>query len=130
MRSGSSVETFRLLARSPVYNLLFWSFFLCGFPPLPSATAYGLLSAVNLGGMILADYLSDRIDKVALLASIYALRAGTFVVLIMLPDLDIEWLFAFAVMFGVVNYSTVPVTAGLVASDLGVKVMGVAMGII
>jgi len=148
-RSGSSMETLQLLARSPVFNLLFWSFFLCGFttagviethllpfssfcgfPPLPSATAYGLLSAVNLGGMILAGYLSDWIDKIRLLASIYAPRAGTFVVLIMLPDLGIEWLLAFAVMFGVVDYSTVPVTAGLVASHLGVKVMGVAMGVI
>ncbi|WP_074443335.1 MFS transporter [Saliniramus fredricksonii] len=91
---------------------------------------YGLLSAVNLGGMILAGYLSDRVDKVFLLSSIYALRAATFVILMMLPDLTIEWLFVFAVMFGVVDYSTVPVTAGLVASHLGVKVMGVAMGLL
>ena len=48
----------------------------------------------------------------------------------MLPDLGIEWLLAFAVMFGVVDYSTVPVTAGLLASHLGVTVMGVAMGVI
>jgi predicted MFS family arabinose efflux permease len=48
----------------------------------------------------------------------------------MLPDLTIEWLFIFAVMFGVVDYSTVPVTAGLVASHLGLKVMGLAMGLL
>lgn len=148
-RRGSSLGSVKLLLRSPVYHLLFWSFLLCGFttggviethllpfasfcgfPPLPSATAYGLLSAVNLGGMIIAGYLSDRVDKAFLLASIYALRAATFVILIMLPDLTIEWLFVFAVMFGVVDYSTVPVTAGLVASHLGVKVMGVAMGLL
>jgi MFS family permease len=148
-RRGSSLGSLKMLSRSPVYHLLFWSFVLCGFttggviethllpfasfcgfPPLPSATAYGLLSAVNLGGMILAGYLSDRVDKVFLLASIYALRAATFVILIMLPDLTIEWLFIFAVMFGVVDYSTVPVTAGLVASHLGLKVMGLAMGLL
>lgn len=148
-RQGSSLSNLRMLARSPVYHLLFWSFMLCGFttggviethllpfssfcgfPPLPSATAYGVLSAVNLGGMILAGYLSDRVDKVFLLAAIYALRAATFVILIMLPDLTIEWLFLFAIAFGVVDYSTVPVTAGLVASRLGVKVMGLAMGLL
>ncbi len=59
------------LIRSPVFHLLFWSYLICGyttsgviethllpyasfcgFAPLPSATAYGLLSAVNLVGMI------------------------------------------------------------------------------
>ena len=148
-RRGSSLSSLKMLARSPVYHLLFWSFMICGFttggviethllpfssfcgfPPLPSATAYGVLSAVNLGGMILAGYLSDRVDKVFLLVSIYALRALTFVILILLPDLTIEWLFVFAIAFGVVDYSTVPVTAGLVASRLGVKVMGLAMGLL
>lgn len=148
-RRGSSASNLRMLLHSPVYNLLFWSFMLCGFttggviethllpfssfcgfPPLPSATAYGVLSAVNLGGMILAGYLSDRVNKVFLLAAIYALRAATFVILIMLPDLSIEWLFIFAIAFGLVDYSTVPVTAGLVASNLGVKVMGLAMGLL
>jgi len=148
-RSGSSAQSIKKLLASPVYQLLFWSFLICGFttggviethllpfssfcgfPPLPSATAYGVLSAVNLGGMILAGYLSDRVDKVLLLASIYALRAGTFIILTLLPGLTIEWLFIFAVMFGVVDYSTVPVTAGLVATHLGVKVMGLAMGLL
>ncbi|MCU0825997.1 MAG: MFS transporter [Tabrizicola sp.] len=148
-RRGSSASNLKMLLQSPVYHLLFWSFMLCGFttggviethllpfssfcgfPPLPSATAYGVLSAVNLGGMILAGYLSDRVNKVFLLAAIYALRAATFVILIMLPDLSIEWLFIFAIAFGLVDYSTVPVTAGLVASNLGVKVMGLAMGLL
>ncbi|PWJ13854.1 hypothetical protein SAMN05421539_11385 [Jannaschia seohaensis] len=138
-----------MLARSPVYHLLFWSFLICGFttggviethflafssfcgfPPLPSATAYGVLSAVNLVGMIVAGYLSDRVNNVLLLASIYALRAVTFVILIILPGISIEWLFIFAVAFGVVDYSTVPVTASLVASRLGLKVMGLAMGLL
>lgn len=148
-RPASSKHNVKKLFRSPIYQMLFWSFALCGFttggviethllpfsafcgfPPLPSATAYGVLSAVNLLGMILAGYLSDHVNKVLLLASIYALRALTFVILIMLPELGIEWLFIFAVMFGVVDYSTVPVTASLVASHLGLKVMGLAMGLL
>ena len=36
----------------------------------------------------------------------------------------------FAVAFGVVDYSTVPVTASLVESHIGLHVMGLAMGLI
>jgi MFS family permease len=39
-------------------------------------------------------------------------------------------LLAFAVMFGVVDYATVPVTASLVASHLGIGRMGLTMGLI
>ena len=59
----------RYVLRKPAFHILFWSFFLCGytttgviethflpyadhhgFGPIPSATAYGVLSAVNMGG--------------------------------------------------------------------------------
>jgi len=36
----------------------------------------------------------------------------------------------FAIFFGAVDYSTVPVTASLVASHVGLRVMGLAMGLI
>jgi predicted MFS family arabinose efflux permease len=36
----------------------------------------------------------------------------------------------FAILFGAVDYATVPVTASLVASHLGLRVMGLAMGLI
>ena len=39
-------------------------------------------------------------------------------------------LLLFAVIFGVVDYSTVPVTASLVASHIGLKVMGLTMGLL
>jgi MFS family permease len=39
-------------------------------------------------------------------------------------------LFIFAVMFGVFDYSTVPITASLVASHIGLRVMGLSMGIL
>lgn len=137
------------LLKKPVFHALFWSFFICGItttgviethllpfasfcglPPLSSATAYGVLSAVNLGGMILAGWLADKVNRVLLLASIYILRGLTFIVLGSLPGQSIETLYLFAILFGVVDYSTVPVTASLVKSYLGIKVMGLAMGLI
>jgi MFS family permease len=134
--------------RRPVFHALFWSFLLCGytttgiiethlipfaafcgFSPLPSATAYGVLSAVNLVGMIAAGWLADRVNRPLLLGAIYLVRAAAFVVL-MNVGTSYDTLLAFAVMFGVVDYATVPVTASLVASHLGIERMGLTMGLI
>jgi predicted MFS family arabinose efflux permease len=136
------------LLRQPVFHALFWSFTICGFtttgaievhflpyaalcglPPLPSATAYGLLSGVNLVGMILVGWLTDRVNRPLLLGSIYLLRAGCFL-LLMATGGDLKLFMIFAVAFGLVDYATVPVTASLVASHLGLRVMGLAMGLI
>lgn len=145
----SMMQDFAVIVRQPAFHLLFWSFLICGFtttgviethllpfasfcgfPPIPSATAYGLLSLVNLVGMIAAGWLTDRVNRPMLLAAIYMLRALTFILLGSLPGTSIDMLFIFAVLFGAVDYSTVPVTASLVASHVGIKMMGLAMGLI
>ena len=136
------------LAKSGTFQSLFWSFFICGFtttgviethflpfaatcgfPPQESAVAYGLLSAINLAGMVFAGWLTDRMNRPLLLGAIYIARAFSFLILLMAAD-DINLLFGFAVVFGVFDYSTVPPTASLVASHLGMKVMGLAMGLL
>jgi MFS family permease len=137
-----------LILKNPTFHLLFWSYFicgyttsgviethflpyasLCGFGPVPSATAYGLLSAINLVGMILAGWLTDRMNRPLLLAAIYAIRGLTFILLVNVGA-DYETLLLFSVIFGLVDYSTVPVTASLVASHIGLRVMGLAFGLI
>lgn len=142
-------EDFQFILTKPAFHILFWSFLLCGytssgviethllpfasycgFPPVPSASAYGLLSAVNLLGMIGAGWLTDRVNRIFLLASIYILRGFTFMLLGSLPGTSIENLFIFAALFGAVDYATVPVTVSLVASHIGMRVMGLAMGLI
>lgn len=146
---GSMAADIVFILRQPAFHVLFWSFLVCGvtttgviethllpfaafcgFPPLPSATAYGLLSLVNLVGMIGAGWLTDRINRPLLLAAIYFLRAMTFVILLNLPGAPVEMLFVFAALFGAVDYATVPVTASLAASHVGVRVMGLTMGMI
>ena len=136
------------LWKRPAFHALFWSFLLCGytttgviethflpyasfcgFAPLPSATAYGVLSAVNMAGMIWAGWLTDRMNRPLLLGTIYLVRALTFILLINVGA-SLETLFIFAAMFGAVDYATVPITASLVASHLGLRVMGLAMGMI
>jgi MFS family permease len=152
MRSVAMAETIwrrlELLLRSPVFHLLFWSFTICGFttsgvieghlipyaiacgyPPLESATAYGVLSGFNLLGMVLAGWLTDRMHRPLLLGGIYIMRALSFILLMYITD-DPALLFIFAVAFGLFDYSTVPVTASLVASHIGLRIMGLTMGIL
>lgn len=147
--SPSMAQDFGTILRRPAFHALFWSYLICGFtssgaiethllpfaaycgfPPLPSATAYGLLSLVNLAGMIGAGWLTDRVNRPILLGSIYVLRGLTYIILINLPGTTIEVLFIFAVLFGMVDYATVPITASLTASHVGLPVMGQAMGMI
>lgn len=142
------MKSMKVLLTNRAFHALFWSFMLCGFTtagviethllpyaaicgygPIVSATAFGVLSAFNLLGMILAGYLSDRINGVVLLFAIYMLRAASFILLLYI-GLDIKLLFAFSVFFGLFDYSTVPVTANLIARHLGLQSMGLAMGML
>jgi MFS family permease len=101
----------------------------CGFPPLESATAYGVLSAFNLIGMVLAGRLSDQMNRPLLLGTIYVLRALCFILLIFIAR-DVSLLFIFAVLFGIFDYSTFVVTASIVSTHIGLRVMGLAMGLL
>ena len=136
------------ILKLPAFQILFWSYFICGyttsgviethflpyaafcgFGPVPSATAYGLLSAINLLGMILAGWLTDRMNRPLLLGLIYLLRGVTFIILLNVGT-SFETLIFFSILFGLVDYSTVPVTASLVATHIGRGVMGLAFGLI
>lgn len=137
-----------MILKKPAFQILFWSYFICGyttsgviethfipyaavcgFSSVTSATAYGLLSAINLCGMILVGWLTDRVHRPLLLGSIYLVRAVSFIILVNVGA-DLQTLLLFAILFGLVDYSTVPVTASLVASHIGVRVMGLAFGLI
>lgn len=147
--SASFAQDFATILRRPAFHALFWSYLICGFtstgaiethllpyaafcgfPPVQSATAHGVLSLVNLFGMIGAGWLTDRVNRPTLLASIYVMRGLTYIILLYLPGTGIEVLFLFALLFGIFDYSTVPVTASLAASHIGLGVMGQAMGMI
>jgi MFS family permease len=136
------------LLRNPTFHVLYWSFFICGitttgaiethflpyaafcgFPPVPASGIYGLTMAINLGGMFLSGYLTDRVNRPLLLGSIYIVRAFSFIVL-MFVGTSYEMMVLFAVIYGIFDYSTVPPTASLVASHLGLRIMGLAMGLI
>lgn len=146
--TGTWQQDLVFILKKPAFQILFWSYAICGyttsgviethlipyasicgFGPIPSATAYGVLSAVNLGGMILAGWLTDRVNRPILLGGIYLIRGITFLILINVGT-SFETLLFFSVLFGLVDYSTVPVTASLIASHVGKGVMGFAFGLV
>jgi MFS family permease len=138
----------KFLLTNPVFHILYWSFFICGitttgaiethflpyaafcgFPPVPASGVYGAVMAINLGGMFLSGWLTDRVNRPLLLGSIYIVRSFSFLVL-MNVGVSYEMLFLFAIIYGIFDYSTVPPTASLAASHLGLNIMGLAMGLI
>jgi MFS family permease len=146
--SSSVFATVRLLSRTPTFWLLGSGFFICGFttagvikvhlipyavscgfPPVQSATAYGVLSLFSLIGMICYGWLSDRFHRPMLLASCYFVRALTFVMLMYIAG-NTPLLYIFAVLFGIFDYATFPIVASLVATHIGRHVMGITMGLI
>lgn len=101
----------------------------CGFPRFESATALGVLSAFNMGGMILAGYLADKVNRPLLLGAIYFFRGLSFLILMNITG-NPEMLFLFAIMFGVFDYSTMPVLASIVSTHIGVRMMGLTLGLL
>ena len=141
-------DRLKFLLTNSTFHILFWSFFICGvtttgaiethflpyaafcgFAPIPASGVYGLTAALNFCGMFLSGYLTDRINRPLLLGTIYLMRSLSFIVL-MNVGTSYEMLVLFAIIYGIFDYSTVPPTASLAASQLGLKIMGLAMGLI
>lgn len=102
----------------------------CGIPVVVSASAYGVLAACNMGGMALAGWLSDRVNRPLLLAVIYVMRGLSYIILLMVPAYDVNLIWVFAVMFGVFDYSTIPVTTSIVATHVGLRIIGLSLGVL
>lgn len=138
----------RFLSGNRAFHLLFWSFTICGYttsgviethllpyasfcgiPPVPGATAYGVLSVTNFAGMIAAGWLTDRCNRVRLLAGIYLVRALAFVLLMQIGA-SVEILMLFAIVFGAVDYATVPITVSLASTHLGLRRLGLVVGLV
>jgi predicted MFS family arabinose efflux permease len=102
---------------------------LCGFGPIEGATAYGIYGGFNMVGVILLGILADRMHRPRLLAALYFLRAILFVVLLNITG-SLTLLFVFAAAYGFTSFATLPVLASIIASRIGVGIMGLAMGIV
>ena len=146
--TDSMFEKIKKLFKQPIIWLLGGAYFICGFTTagvvkvhfIPYATscgytlatgaaATGVLAGFDMVGMVFSGYLTDRLHRPALLGTVYFLRALTFIMLFFITD-NLAILFLFAVIFGTLDFATVPPTAGLVASHLGINSIGFNMGIL
>jgi sugar phosphate permease len=93
-----------------------------------AATAFGLLSLVNMVFTTLSGAVSDRIGYTRLLGWIYAGRAVTLVFLVFARDP--ASLFVFAVAFGIVDFSTVAPTTALATVIFGRRSAGTVFGLV
>ena len=98
-----------------------------GFSPSSGAFAFGVLSGLNIVGVMIAGMLGDRLGRKNVLAAVYAVRAVSFLVLLTVPGL---WgLFGFAIISGFSWYGTVPLTMSLTAEFYGIRHIGTLSGI-
>ncbi len=123
--------------RSPVFWLLWSSFFICGLSTnglvgthlislcldhgLPEVRAAGLLAAMgifDLFGTTFSGWLSDRYDNRVLLAWYYGLR-GISLVFLPYTDFSLVELSIFAVFYGLDWIATVPPTVRLATAEFG-----------
>ncbi len=138
----------KILGTSSTFWLLFVGFIVCGFTTagvievhllpyaefsgfgaIEGATAYGILGGFNMLGVILFGLLADRMHRPRLLAGLFFVRAILFVVLLFVAG-NLPLLFFFSAAYGLTSFATLPVMASIVASRIGVGMMGLAMGII
>ena len=93
-----------------------------------AATAFGVLSLVNMVFTTLSGAVSDRLGYTRLLGWIYAGRAVTLVFLVFARD-PVS-LFIFAVAFGIVDFSTVAPTTALSTILFGRRSAGTVYGLV
>ena len=99
-----------------------------GFSPSVAATAFGVLSAMNLLGVLSIGFLGDRFGRKNWLAAVYAVRGLGFAILLLVPGV---WgLFGFAIVGGMAWLATVPLTTSLTADVYGLRNIGVLSGLV
>jgi MFS family permease len=98
-----------------------------GFSPSTAATAFGVMSGLNIVGVIAAGALADRFGRKNLLGLVYALRGSAYAMLLLAPGFWGLWIFA--VLAGFSWIATVPLTTSLTADVYGLRNIGILSGI-
>lgn len=140
-------EAVGIALRNPSYLMLSAGFFVCGFhvaflathlpgvvaacglSPQMSAWALAVLGLFNIVGSIAIGWAMGRWRMKSLLSLLYAVR-GLAVLLFMLAPKNEVVVLVFAAVMGISYLSTVPPTAGLVASFFGPANMGTLFGLV
>ena len=97
-----------------------------GVDPRVAALAFGLMSALNIAGVLAAGMISDKLGRKNVLAFIYAGRGVAYVALLTLPGAWGIWFFA--VVAGFSWIASAALTSSLTADIYGLRTMGTLGG--
>jgi MFS family permease len=103
-----------------------------GYTDMIAASLVSVQGALNLAGVLITGYLSDRIVRSKVLAFTHFIRSISFlvaVVFILLGGSSLWMLYLSIALFGFGWYTTAPLQAGLVADLFGNLRMGTILGI-
>ncbi len=91
-----------------------------------AAVAFGVMSALNIAGVLAAGWISDKVGRKNVLAFIYAGRGVAYVALLTLPGAWGIWFFA--VVAGFSWIASAALTSSLTADIYGLRTMGTLGG--
>ncbi len=97
-----------------------------GVDPRIAAVAFGVMSALNIAGVLAAGWISDKVGRKNVLAFIYAGRGVAYVALLTLPGAWGIWFFA--VVAGFSWIASAALTSSLTADIYGLRTMGTLGG--
>jgi sugar phosphate permease len=145
MRSGNATITAREIITNPTFWLLAGAFFVCGgtangligthlipheidlgIPQITAASILGVMGGLNMVGTIFSGWMIDRVRPQRWLALVYVLRG---VSLLILPFVqDVSGFFAFAVIYGLDWFATVPPIMAITSDTFGRNNIGKVYG--
>ncbi len=91
-----------------------------------AALAFGLMSGLNVIGVLAVGTMSDRLSRKNLLGTVYAVRGLAYLMLLLAPGAWALW--GFAVIAGMSWIASAPLTSSLTADIYGIRNMGVLNG--
>ena len=98
-----------------------------GYTATTAAAAYGVMSGLNVIGVLAVGALSDRSGRKNPLGLVYALRGCAYLALLLLSA---DWsLWGFVAIMGFSWWATLPLTSALTAEVYGLKHLGMLNGL-
>ncbi|MCZ6876171.1 MAG: MFS transporter, partial [bacterium] len=92
-----------------------------------AATAFGIMSFLNIAGVVIATALANTFQRKNLLATVYAMRGLGYAILVVAPAPWSIW--GFAVIMGFSWIATLPLNTSLTADIYGLKYLGTLSGV-
>ncbi len=99
-----------------------------GYSQSMAASAFGVMSGLNVVGVMAAGALGDRFNRKNLLSLVYFLRGCAYITLLVVPGLLGLW--SFSLVAGFSWIATVPLTTALTADVYGLRNIGILGGIV